>query len=186
MTETPVIDLSLRAPRQIIADWGVLRGVVLVAWFRLLRPAAVGTMWAFITLYAYRYLLPFDQGDLSWPELISYVAIIGTMGAALTTWMIVAHVAHPFTSKFRMRRLLRRKPRVKVAQPELFAETASRDWDPDARVFVASHDASGLIEALRSQPIVVPAREADDARAPASAGPAYRARVAYKMGQPRE
>lgn len=112
MTDTPVIDLSLRAPRQIIADWGVPRGVVLVAWFRLVRPACVGTMWAFITLYACRYLLPFDQGDLSWPELISCVAIIGTMGAALTTWMSVAHVAHPFTSKFRMQRLLRRKTRV--------------------------------------------------------------------------
>ncbi|MEK6418324.1 MAG: Biofilm PGA synthesis auxiliary protein PgaD [Burkholderia gladioli] len=185
MTSTPVIDLSLRAPRQIIADWGVLRGVVLVAWFRLLRPACVGTMWAFITLYAYRYLLPFDQGDLSWAQLISYVAIIGTMGAVLTTWMIVAHVAHPFTSKFRMQRLLRRKPRVTVAQPELFAETALRERDPDARVFVAWHDASGMIETLRPQPIVAPAND-DDAKVPASSDPAYRARVAYKMGTPRQ
>ncbi|GAB7537776.1 Biofilm PGA synthesis auxiliary protein PgaD [Burkholderia sp. 22PA0099] len=186
MTDSPVIDLSLRAPRKIIADWGVMRGVVLVAWFRLVRPACVGTMWAVITLYAYRYLLPFDQGDLSWPELISYVAIIGTMGAALTTWMILAHVAHPFTSKSRMQRLLRRKPRVTVAQPALFADTASRDWDPEARVFVASHDASGMIAALRPQPIPVASSDDDDAKVPASAEPAYRARVAYKMGTPRE
>jgi hypothetical protein len=182
MSNSPVIDLSLRDPRLVIADQGKLRGSLLVLWFRLVRPACVGSMWAAITLYAYRYLLPFDQGDLSWPELISYVAAIATMGAALTTWMIVAHVAHPFTSKSRMQRLLRRKAGITV-EPEPFAETASRDWDADARVLVASHDSRGMIAALRAQPVAVTA-DGDEEERVAFPTSAYQARVTYRMGTP--
>ncbi|HEV3427899.1 MAG TPA: Biofilm PGA synthesis auxiliary protein PgaD [Paraburkholderia sp.] len=153
--DTPVIDLSLRDPQSIIADNGMTRGLALVVWFRLLRPTCVGAMWAAITIYAYRYLLPFDQGDLSWPELISYVGAIGIIGVALTVWLILSHVAHPFTSKSRTQRLLRRKARITV-EPGPFAEDASRDWDQAARVFVASHDSSGMIAGLRAQAIAGP------------------------------
>ncbi|WP_321881816.1 Biofilm PGA synthesis auxiliary protein PgaD [Paraburkholderia bannensis] len=148
--DTPVIDLSLRAPQLIIADKGLVRGIILVMWFRLLRPSCVGAMWAAITIYAYRYLLPFDQGDLSWTELISYVGAIGIIGVALTVWLILSHVAHPFTSKSRTQRLLRRKARITV-EPGPFTEGASRDWDPQARVFVASHDPRGMIAGLEAQ-----------------------------------
>jgi hypothetical protein len=148
MNNTPVIDLSLRDPQLIITDKGMFRGLVLVLWFRLARPACVGSMWAGITIYAYRYLLPFEQGDLSWAELMSYVAAIGAIGSTLTVWMILARVAHPFASKSRTQRLLRRKARFTV-EPGPFAKLTSREWNDVARVFVASHDANGLIAALQ-------------------------------------
>lgn len=148
MNNTPVIDLSLCTPQQIISDKGIARGVLLVLWFRLLRPACVGSMWAGITIYAYRYLLPFDEGDLSWPELVSYFAAIGAIASVLTMWMILARVAHPFASKSRTQRLLRRKAGLTV-EPGPFAGATSRELNAVARVFVASHDANGLIAALR-------------------------------------
>ncbi len=176
MNDTPVIDLSLRPPRMIIADRGMLLGSVLVLWFRLVRPACVGLMWAAVTLYGYRYLMPFEKGDLSWAELISYLFAIGAMGAALTTWMILAHVAHPFTSKSRIQRLLRRKARVTV-EPAPFDEALL--GEAEARVLVASHDEQGQIEALRPVAVQPEAREKEEARVSA-----YRSRIAYRMGTP--
>jgi hypothetical protein len=176
MKTTPVIDLSLRHPQLIIADKGFARGAVLVLWFRLLRPACVGTMWAGITIYAYRYLLPFDEGDLSWPELISYFAAIAAIASALMMWMVLARVAHPFTSKSRTQRLLRRKAGLTV-EPGPFTSATSRELNSVARVFVASHDANGLIAALKVLSVTTPV--ASDAARPNSTGVAYGPRRAY-------
>ncbi|TAM00886.1 MAG: hypothetical protein EPN70_20990 [Paraburkholderia sp.] len=150
MNNKPVIDLSLRHPQLIIKDKGIAHGLLLVLWFRLLRPACVGSMWAGITIYAYRYLLPFAQGDLSIPELLSYIAAISAIASALTTWLILARVAHPFASKSRTQRLLRRKAGLTV-EPGPIVGPTRRDWRTVPRVFIASHDANGLIAALRAQ-----------------------------------
>ena len=149
MNNTPVIDLSLRPPHQIIADKGVKRGLVLVLWFRLIRPALVGLMWAGITIYVYRYLLPFEQGDLSVDQLVSYLAAIGAIASVLTMWMVLARVAHPFASRSRTQRLLRRKAGLTV-EPGPFAAAGMRERNRVSRVFVASHDANGLIAALKA------------------------------------
>lgn len=149
MNNTPVIDLSLRSARLLIADKGFARGVLLVLWFRLIRPACVGSMWAGITIYAYRYLLPFDEGDLSVRELVSYLAAIGEIASILTIWMILARVAHPFAAKSRMQRLLRRKAGLTV-EPGPFASETLRDWKTISHVFFASHDANGFIAALNA------------------------------------
>jgi hypothetical protein len=156
MDNTPIIDLSLRHPRLIIADKGLVRGIVLVLWFRLLRPACVGAMWAAITIYAYRYLLPFDQGDLSIRELVSYLAAIGAIASVLTIWMILARVAHPFASKSRAQRLVRRKAGLTV-EPGPFAADTLQDWKTASRVFIASHDADGFIAALKTLTLQAPA-----------------------------
>jgi hypothetical protein len=149
MNNTPVIDLSLRSARLLIADKGPVRGVLLVLWFRLIRPACIGSMWAGITIYAYRYLLPFDEGDLSIRELVSYLAGIGEIASVLTIWMILARVAHPFAAKSRTQRLLRRKAGLTV-EPGPFASETLRDWKTISHVFFASHDANGLIAALNA------------------------------------
>jgi hypothetical protein len=164
MNNTPVIDLSLHHPQRIIESRGLWRGIMLVLWFRLLRPACVGSMWAAITIYAYRYLLPFGQGDLTVAELMSYVAAIAAIAAGLTAWMIVARVAHPFATKSRTQRLLRRKAGLTV-EPGPFAASARRDWNALSRVFIASHDANGLIAALRVADPVPAAGEAPEAEA---------------------
>ena len=101
-------------------------------------------------------MLPFDQGDLSWPELVSYFAAIGAIASVLTMWMILARVAHPFASKSRTQRLLRRKAGLTV-EPGPFAGAASRELNAVARVFVASHDTNGLIAALRVLSVTGPA-----------------------------
>ena len=180
MNIRPVIDLSLRPPQQIIADKGLGHGVALVLWFRLIRPASVGSMWAAITIYAYRYLLPFDQGDLSIGELVSYLAAIGAIASVLTMWMVVARVAHPFASKSRTQRLLRRKAGLTV-EPGPLAAAALRERNTVSRVFVASHDANGIIAALRAlsdpAPVDADASEVGSARvAPVVATP-LRSRV---------
>jgi hypothetical protein len=169
MNNTPVIDLSLRHPQLIIRDKGVARGVVLVLWFRLLRPACVGSMWAGITIYAYRYLLPFEQGDLSIPELLSYIFAIAAMASILMAWMILARVAHPFASRSRTQRLLRRKAGLTV-EPGPFATVARHEWNVLTRVFVASHDANGFIAALRRFSDTAHA-EGGEAKAPRAAPP---------------
>lgn len=151
MNNMPVIDLSLRHPQLIIRDKGLARGVALILWFRLLRPACVGSMWAGITIYAYRYLLPFGQGDLSIPELLSYFAAIGAMASVLVMWMVLARVAHPFASKSRTQRLLRRKAGLTV-EPGALASGVRHESGEVPRVLVASHDANGLISALRVLP----------------------------------
>lgn len=158
MNNMPVIDLSLRHPQLIIRDKGLARGVALVLWFRLLRPACVGSMWAGITIYAYRYLLPFGQGDLSVPELLSYIAAIGAMASILVMWMVLARVAHPFASKSRTQRILRRKAGLTV-EPGPLPGGVRHEGGAAPRVLVASHDANGLIAALHFLPEAKPAED---------------------------
>jgi hypothetical protein len=176
MNSKPVIDLSLRHPQLIIADKGIARGAALVLWFRLLRPACVGSMWAGITIYAYRYLLPFNQGDLSWAELVSYCSAIATMASVLMMWMVLARVAHPFTSKSRTQRLLRRKAGLTV-EPGPFTTASSRELNSVARVFVASHDSNGLIAALKVLSVTSPSSAKASRAKAAEAG--YGPRRAY-------
>ncbi|WP_233869112.1 Biofilm PGA synthesis auxiliary protein PgaD [Paraburkholderia adhaesiva] len=169
MNNRPVIDLSLRSARQIIAEKGKARGILLILWFRLIRPACVGSMWGGITVYAYRYLLPFDEGDLSMRELVSYLAAIGAIASVLTVWMILERVAHPFASKSRMQRLLRRKAGLTL-EPGPFASETLRDWKTISHVFFASHDANGLIAALNALILHAPAgHSAADGRAETNA-----------------
>lgn len=155
MNNMPVIDLSLRSARLVIAEKGMARGLLLILWFRLIRPACVGSMWAGITIYAYRYLLPFDEGDLSIRELVSYLAAIGGIASVLTVWMILARVAHPFASKSRTQRLLRRKAGLTV-EPGPFASETLRDWKTMSHVFFATHDSNGFIAALNALIVHVP------------------------------
>src|ERR1700761_198502 len=159
MNNAPVIDLSLRTPSQIISDKGVKLGLFQVAWFRLIRPATVGSLWAAIGVYTYRYLMPFNENELPLEQLLSYVAAIGTIAAALVIWMIVSRVAHPFASRSRMQRLLRRTAGLTV-EPGPFAAASLRTRGAVARVFIASHDANGFIAALRA--MSEPEVEGDD------------------------
>lgn len=182
MNNKPVIDLSLRHPQLIIKDKGIAHGLLLVLWFRLLRPACVGSMWAGITIYAYRYLLPFAQGDLSIPELLSYIAAISVIASALTTWLILARVAHPFASKSRTQRLLRRKAGLTV-EPGPIVGPTRRDWRTVPRVFVASHDANGLIAALRAQSDVQPAEKTAESRKTARLGYGQTPATQYSLQQ---
>lgn len=176
MNNTPVIDLSLRPPQAIIADQGLKRGVLLVLWFRLIRPASVGSMWAAITIYAYRYLLPFDQGDLSIEQLASYLAAIGAIASVLIMWMILARVAHPFASRSRTQRLLRRKAGLTV-EPGPYAAAALSERKSLSRVFVASHDANGFIAALKALSDQMPANRDPGAASHEPVGAEEAARV---------
>ncbi|MCM3011952.1 hypothetical protein M3583_25155, partial [Bacillus subtilis] len=76
MKNAPIIDLSLRAPRDMIAERGNIVGPVLVAWFRLVRPALVGGVWASICIYTYRYLLPFNEAEMPIEQIVFYVTSI--------------------------------------------------------------------------------------------------------------
>ncbi len=82
--------------------------------------------------------------------------VIGAIASVLTMWMILARVAHPFASKSRTQRLLRRNAGLTV-EPGPFAGAVSRELNAVARVFVASHDANGLIAALRVLSVTGPA-----------------------------
>jgi hypothetical protein len=159
MNNAPVIDLSLRTPQQIIADKGVKLGLLQVVWFRLIRPATVGSLWAAIGVYTYRYLMPFNANELPLEQLLSYMAAIGTIAAALVVWMIVSRVAHPFASRSRMQRLLRRTAGLTV-EPGPFAAASLKCRGAVAKVFIASHDANGFIAALRA--MSEPEVEGDD------------------------
>ncbi|MGF6900918.1 hypothetical protein [Paraburkholderia phytofirmans] len=149
MNNAPVIDLSLRSPRQIIADKGLKIGLAQVVWFRLVRPASVGSMWAAIGVYIYRYLMPFDEGDLPLEQLVSYLVAIGSIASGLTLWMIASRVAHPFASRSRMQRLVRRTAGLTVEPGPLAAMSMARRGAV-SRIFVASHDSNGLIAALKA------------------------------------
>ncbi|CAB3752272.1 hypothetical protein [Paraburkholderia solisilvae] len=173
MNNAPVIDLSLRTPSEIIADKGVKLGLLQVVWFRLIRPATVGSLWAAIGVYTYRYLMPFNENELPLDQLLSYMAAIGSIAAALVVWMTVSRVAHPFASRSRMQRLLRRTAGLTV-EPGPFAAASLKCRGAVARVFIASHDANGLIAALRA--MSEPEVEGDDdgpADAPIGAEPGH-------------
>jgi hypothetical protein len=159
MNNAPVIDLSLRTPTEIIADKGLKLGLLQVVWFRLIRPATVGSLWAAIGVYTYRYLMPFNEAELPLEQLMSYMAAIATIAAALIAWMIISRVAHPFASRSRMQRLLRRTAGLTV-EPGPFAAASLKCRGAVARIFIASHDANGLIAALRT--MSEPEVEGDD------------------------
>ncbi|MGN4075456.1 Biofilm PGA synthesis auxiliary protein PgaD [Burkholderia gladioli] len=175
-----IIDLSQRAPRQILADKGRFLGIALILWFRLLRPASVGAAWAIIALYAYRNLLPFDQGDMWWRELAHYAAAIGAIAVGLMTWMILVRLARPLRSRSRMRRLSRHEAGIMVG-PVPFAEPAVREWDTAARVLVAAHDANGLMEALYVLSMALHL-SADEIMVPGMPAIAYRVPMTYYRG----
>ncbi|HEY3598173.1 MAG TPA: Biofilm PGA synthesis auxiliary protein PgaD [Paraburkholderia sp.] len=159
MNNAPVIDLSLRTPSQIISDKGFRLGVLQVVWFRLIRPATVGSLWAAIGVYTYRYLMPFNEAELPVEQLISYMGAIAAIAMALIAWMIVSRVAHPFASRSRMQRLVRRTAGLTV-EPGPFAAASLKCRGAVARIFVASHDANGLMAALRT--MSEPEVEGDD------------------------
>lgn len=150
MTNAPIIDLSLRAPGQMIADRGAFAGCVHIVWFRLLRPALVGAVWASICIYTYRYLLPFNDAEMPIEQLVFYVTCIAVMAGALVTWLIAARVVHPFAYRLRVSKLLRRSAGLK-AKPGPSASLLS-DGTPGgkrtSRIIIASHDANGLISSL--------------------------------------
>jgi hypothetical protein len=71
----------------------------------------------------------------------------------------VSRVAHPFASRSRMQRLLRRTAGLTV-EPGPFAAASLKCRGAVARVFIASHDANGFIAALRA--MSEPEVEGDD------------------------
>lgn len=148
MKNAPIIDLSLRPARQLIAEKGVAWGLALVLWYRLARPAAVGSMWAGLCVYTWRYLIPSNQAELPLEQLLRYLTAIGAIAAALVAWMIASRVAHPFASRSRMQRLLRRTAGFTV-EPSPLPVEVEEGRGSMSRIFVASHDANGLIAALR-------------------------------------
>lgn len=88
MKNAPIIDLSLRAPHEMIAERGTLVGPVLIAWFRLVRPALVGGVWASICIYTYRYLLPFNEAEMPIEQIVFYVTSIALIAGTIVTWLI--------------------------------------------------------------------------------------------------
>ncbi|MBN3769811.1 hypothetical protein G3N93_09420 [Burkholderia sp. Se-20378] len=88
MKNAPIIDLSLRAPRDMIAERGRLVGSAMIIWFRLLRPALVGAVWASICIYTYRYLLPFNPAEMPIEQMVFYATSIAIIAGTIVTWLI--------------------------------------------------------------------------------------------------
>ena len=114
MKNAPIIDLSLRAPRDMIAERGNIVGPVLVAWFRLVRPALVGGVWASICIYTYRYLLPFNEAEMPIEQIVFYVTSIALIAGTIVMWLIAGRVVHPFAYRLRVSKMMRRSASVKV------------------------------------------------------------------------
>ncbi|WP_246327148.1 Biofilm PGA synthesis auxiliary protein PgaD [Burkholderia guangdongensis] len=151
MKNAPIIDLSLRSPGQMIAERGVIAGSARVFWFRLARPALVGAVWASICIYTYRYLLPFNEAEMPIEQLVFYVTCIAIIACALVTWLIAARVVHPFAYRWRVSKMLRRSASLKGRPGPAAAlmKSARPDGKPASRILIASHDANGLISAIR-------------------------------------
>ncbi|RQS74481.1 Biofilm PGA synthesis auxiliary protein PgaD [Burkholderia sp. Bp8963] len=150
MKNAPIIDLSLRSPSQMIADRGVIVGVMQIVWFRLVRPSLVGAVWASICIYTYRYLLPFDQAEMPIEQLIFYVTCISVMAGVLFTWLIAGRVVHPLAYRLRVSKMLRRSASLKARTGSTAAMMhARRPAEKQAsRILIASHDANGLISGI--------------------------------------
>jgi hypothetical protein len=176
MKNAPIIDLSLLTPRQMISDQGMALGVFHVVWYRLLRPSLVGLVWAGICIYAYRYLVPLNSGELPVEQLLFYLSGIACIATGFVLWMIASRVAHPFAARSRMAKMLHRKAGLTV-EPGPFAVMEADSERPTSRIFVASHDSNGLIAALT--PDVPVARTANaievDAMSPAQPAVLYAA-----------
>lgn len=150
MKNAPIIDLSLRAPRELIAERGVIVGAVLVAWFRLVRPALVGGVWASICIYTYRYLLPFNEAEMPIEQIVFYVTSIALIAGTIVTWLIAGRVVHPLAYRLRMSKMLRRSASVKMRSvpPTALAGSRRRGARRTTRILVASHDANGSISGI--------------------------------------
>ncbi|PCE33560.1 Biofilm PGA synthesis auxiliary protein PgaD [Burkholderia ubonensis] len=150
MKNAPIIDLSLRSPSQMVADRGVIVGCGHIVWFRFMRPALVGAVWASICIYTYRYLLPFDDHEMPIEQLIFYVTCIAVMAGGLVTWLIAARVVHPFTNRWHVSKMLRRSASLKARPVATTALTRARRHGEalGSRILVASHDANGSISAI--------------------------------------
>ncbi|ODN65206.1 Biofilm PGA synthesis auxiliary protein PgaD, partial [Burkholderia cenocepacia] len=150
MKNAPIIDLSLRAPRDMIAERGNIVGPVLVAWFRLVRPALVGGVWASICIYTYRYLLPFNEAEMPIEQIVFYVTSIALIAGTIVMWLIAGRVVHPFAYRLRVSKMLRRSASVKVRSvpPTALASERRRGARRTTRILVASHDANGSISGI--------------------------------------
>ncbi|MBN3788353.1 Biofilm PGA synthesis auxiliary protein PgaD [Burkholderia sp. Ac-20353] len=150
MKNAPIIDLSLRSARQMIADRGVIVGAMQIVWFRLVRPSVVGAVWASICIYTYRYLLPFNEAEMPIEQLIFYVTCISVMAGVLFTWLIAGRVVHPFAYRLRVSKMLRRSASLKARSgPAAAMMHARRPAGKQAsRILIASHDANGLISGI--------------------------------------
>ncbi|RQS18090.1 Biofilm PGA synthesis auxiliary protein PgaD [Burkholderia sp. Bp8998] len=150
MKNAPIIDLSLRAPRELIAERGSLFGPVLVVWFRLLRPALVGGVWASICIYTYRYLLPFNQAEMPIEQIVFYVTSIALIAGTIVMWLIAGRVVHPLAYRWRASKMLRRSAGVKMRSvpPTALAGARRRGARRTTRILVASHDANGSISGI--------------------------------------
>lgn len=151
MKNAPIIDLSLRSPGQMIAVRGATVGFAHVLWFRLGRPALVGAVWASICIYAYRYLLPFNRNEMPIEQMLFYATCIALMAGGLVTWLIAARVAHPLAYRLRVSKMLRRSASLR-AKPGLAAalmHSLRHNERQASRILVASHDANGMISAIK-------------------------------------
>ncbi|MGP8471809.1 Biofilm PGA synthesis auxiliary protein PgaD [Burkholderia sp. Bp9004] len=150
MKNAPIIDLSLRAPSELIAEHGGVVGPVLVAWFRVVRPALVGGVWASICIYTYRYLLPFNQAEMPIEQIVFYVTSIALIAGTIVTWLIAGRVVHPLAYRLRASKMLRRSASVKMRSvpPTALAGARRRGARRTTRILVASHDANGSISGI--------------------------------------
>ncbi|WP_232467558.1 Biofilm PGA synthesis auxiliary protein PgaD [Burkholderia ubonensis] len=168
MKNAPIIDLSLRSPARMIADRGIIAGCTQIVWFRFIRPALVGAVWASICIYTYRYLLPINDDEMPIEQLVFYVTCISLIAGALVTWLIAARVIHPLTFRWHVTKMLRRSASLKSkpGPTTALAKSAHPDGKQASRILVASHDADGSISALewkRHERRAAPhAREWDD------------------------
>jgi hypothetical protein len=150
MKNAPIIDLSLRAPRDMIAERGRIAGSVLVVWFRLVRPALVGAVWASICIYTYRYLLPFNQAEMPIEQIVFYATAIAIIAGTIVMWLIAGRVVHPLAYRLRVSKMLRRSASAKVRSVPAhgLAGDRRRGARNTTRILVASHDANGSISGI--------------------------------------
>ncbi|KVF19507.1 Biofilm PGA synthesis auxiliary protein PgaD [Burkholderia vietnamiensis] len=150
MKNAPIIDLSLRAPHEMIAERGTLVGPVLIAWFRLVRPALVGGVWASICIYTYRYLLPFNEAEMPIEQIVFYVTSIALIAGTIVTWLIAGRVVHPLAYRLRASKMLRRSASVQARSVPAHALAGARRHGAPrtTRILVASHDANGSIAGI--------------------------------------
>jgi hypothetical protein len=144
MKSAPIIDLSLATPRQMILEKGTAIGAFNVIWFRLLRPSLVGTVWAAICVYTYRYLLPFDPTEMPVEQMFFYLSGILGIASAIVLWLVASHVAGHFAHRSKMMKVLHR-PTVLSTMSGPFVMAAQARDELSPRILIASHDANGAI-----------------------------------------
>ena len=115
MKNAPIIDLSLRAPRELIAERGRIIGSVLTIWFRLLRPALVGP-WASICIYTYRYLLPFNPAEMPIEQMVFYATSIALIAGTIVMWLIAGRACIRWPTGCACRRYCDARPARRCAR----------------------------------------------------------------------